>query len=126
VTSNDRWLTTLTGRVGFAADRWLFYAKGGGAWVGNQSFTVNDVTTGASFTSSNGGWNSGWTAGVGIEWAFAGTWSLKVEYEYIGLANNSFTVPTGSPFLAGDVFTTSNHNMQTGLFGINYKFGPWW
>ena len=45
----DRWLTTLTGRIGVAADHWLFYAKGGGAWVGNQSFTVNDVTTGAVF-----------------------------------------------------------------------------
>ncbi len=126
VISNDRWLTTLTGRVGFAADRWLFYAKGGGAWVGNQSFTVNDVTTGASFTSSNGGWNTGWTAGAGIEWAFAGTWSLKLEYDYIALENKSFTVPAGSPFLAGDIFTTSNRHIQMGLAGINYKFGPWW
>ena len=51
VVSKDRWLTTLTGRIGFAADHWLFYAKGGGAWVGNHSFTVNDMTTGQSFSS---------------------------------------------------------------------------
>ena len=129
VISKDRWLTTLTGRVGFAADRWLFYAKGGGAWVGNQNFTVNDVTTGASFTTSNGGWNSGWTGGGGIEWAFAGTWSLKLEYDYIQLSSNSFTIPTPSPvpaLAAGDTFTTSNRHIQMGLAGINYKFGPWW
>jgi outer membrane immunogenic protein len=128
VISTDRWLTTLTGRVGFAADRWLFYAKGGGAWVGNQSFTVNNVTTGQSFTTSNGGWNTGWTVGGGIEWAFAGPWSVKVEYDYIQLSSNSFTVPNPSPLgvLPGDVFTTSSRNIQTALGGINYKFGPWW
>ena len=43
--STDRWLTTLTGRVGFAADHWLFYAKGGGAWVGNQKVTINETGT---------------------------------------------------------------------------------
>jgi outer membrane immunogenic protein len=126
VVSKDRWLTTLTGRIGFAADHWLFYAKGGGAWVGNQSFTVNDTTTpGASFTTSNGGWNTGWTVGGGIEWAFAGPWSAKIEYDYIQLSSNSFTVPATSPFLPNDVFTTGSRNIQTALFGINYRFGGW-
>jgi outer membrane immunogenic protein len=125
VVSKDRWLTTLTGRIGFAADHWLFYAKGGGAWVGNQSFTVNDLSTGASFTSSNGGWNTGWTVGGGIEWAFAGPWSAKIEYDYIKLSSNSFTVPATSTFLPNDVFTTANRNIQTVLFGVNYRFGGW-
>jgi len=128
VVSKDRWLTTLTGRIGFAADHWLFYAKGGGAWVGNQSFTVNDATNpAASFTTSNGGWNTGWTVGGGIEWAFAGPWSAKIEYDYIKLSSNSFTVPTPSPLgvLPGDVFTTANRNIQTVLFGVNYRFGGW-
>ena len=132
VISKDRWLTTLTGRIGVAADHWLFYAKGGGAWVGNHSFTVNDTTTGQSVTSSSGGWNTGWTAGGGIEWAFAGPWSLKLEYDYIKLSSNSFTVPNPSPLglvapgvLPGDVFTTGSRNIQTALFGINYRFGGW-
>jgi outer membrane immunogenic protein len=125
VVSKDRWLTTLTGRIGFAADHWLFYAKGGGAWVGNQSFTVNDLSTGASFTSSNGGWNTGWTVGGGIEWAFAGPWSAKIEYDYIKVSSNSFTVPATSAFLPNDVFTTANRNIQTVLFVVNYRFGGW-
>jgi outer membrane immunogenic protein len=128
VISNDRWLTTLTGRFGVAADHLLFYGKGGGAWVGNQNFTVNDVTTGQSFTTSNGSWNSGWTAGGGIEWAFAGPWSLKIEYDFVKLFNKSFTVPTPSPvagLAAGDTFTTSNRDIQMVLAGINYRFGPW-
>jgi outer membrane immunogenic protein len=126
VVSTDRWLTTLTGRIGFAADHWLFYAKGGGAWVGNQSFTVNNATnTAASFTTSNGGWNTGWTVGGGIEWAFAGPWSAKIEYDYIKLSSNSFTVPATSTFLPNDTFTTANRNIQTVLFGVNYRFGGW-
>jgi outer membrane immunogenic protein len=125
VVSKDRWLTTLIGRVGVAADHWLFYAKGGGAWVGNQSFTVNDATTpGASFTTSSGGWNSGWTVGGGIEWAFAGPWSVKLEYDYVRLSAKSFTVPATSPFLPNDVFTTANRNIQAALFGVNYRSGP--
>jgi|SwirhisoilCB2_FD_contig_51_6607711_length_787_multi_3_in_0_out_0_1 outer membrane immunogenic protein len=127
--STSRWLTTLTGRVGFAADHWLFYAKGGGAWVGNQSVTINDVTTGQTFTSSHGGWNTGWTVGGGVEWAFAGPWSARVEYDYVRISSNSFTVPTPSPvagLAAGDVFTTANRNVQMVLFGVNYRFGGAW
>src|SRR5579862_7004496 len=36
---NPRWLTTLTGRLGIAVDRVLFYGKGGGAWVGSNNIT---------------------------------------------------------------------------------------
>ena len=126
VISTDRWLTTLTGRVGFAADHWLFYAKGGGAWVGNQKVTINETGTfPGSFTSSSGGWNTGWTVGGGIEWAFAGPWSAKIEYDYIKLSSNSFTVPATSTFLPNDTFTTANRNIQTVLFGVNYRFGGW-
>jgi outer membrane immunogenic protein len=125
VISKDRWLTTLTGRIGVAADHWLFYAKGGGAWVGNHSFTVNDTTNGQSVSSSSGAWNTGWTVGGGIEWAFAGPWSVKLEYDYIKLSSNSFTVPATSTFLPNDTFTTANRNIQTVLFGVNYRFGGW-
>jgi outer membrane immunogenic protein len=107
----------------------LFYGKGGGAWVGNQSFAVNDVTTGQSFTTSSGNTNSGWTAGGGIEWAFYANWSLKIEYDYVKLFNKSFTVSTPSPvagLAAGDTFSTSNRDIQMALAGINYRFGPWW
>src|SRR5262249_34840995 len=74
------WISTLTGRLGLAFDRWLIYAKGGGAWVQN-SVTLTNLTHAASVTASNT--NSGWTAGVGAEWAFAGPWSAKIEYDHI-------------------------------------------
>ena len=78
-TINNRWLTTATGKLGYAWDRVLLYGKGGGAWVGanNPGLTVNGAP--AAFTSSTTNGNFGWTAGVGVEWAFWGTWSARAE-----------------------------------------------
>ena len=116
-TAQADWVTTLTGRIGFtspAFDHWLFYAKGGGGWVQSQS-TLTDVATGtsASITKTNGGW----VAGVGIEWAFLRNWTLKVEYQYLGL--NPFTVSSG---LVTDTFNINNANVQTATIGVNYLF----
>jgi len=61
-------------------------------------------------------------ASLGIEWAFASNWSAKVEYNYLGLDDRTFTVPAGSPFLAGDTFTQSNRNIQMLKVGANYRF----
>ena len=36
-TINNRWLTTATGRLGYAWDRVLLYGKAGGAWLGAGS-----------------------------------------------------------------------------------------
>jgi hypothetical protein len=57
-----------------------------------------------------------------IEWAFLPNWSAKVEYNYLGLDDRTFTVPAGSPFLAGDTFTQSNRSIQMVKVGINYLF----
>ena len=122
VTSNNRWITTLAARFGLAFDRWMFYGKAGGGWVGNDNFIITNVTTGASITGSNSSSNSGWLVGVGFEWAFANNWSAKVEYDYLGLTNRTFTVAAGSPFLVNDTFTTGNRNIQMVKVGINYLF----
>ena len=33
LTSQAKWFAALTGRVGYAANDWLFYAKAGGGWM---------------------------------------------------------------------------------------------
>jgi outer membrane immunogenic protein len=126
VTINNRWLTTATGKLGYAWDRVLLYGKGGGAWVGSSNPGIavttggNPVAGGFSSTSNN---NYGWTAGAGVEWAFWGTWSARAEYDYIALNNQSFTV-AGGPF-NGDVFNVKNRTINMFTAGVNYKFGPW-
>jgi len=120
VTFNNSWVTTVTGRLGYAWDRLLIYGKGGGAWVGASNSNVTIGGVGVQTAGSN--W--GWTAGVGLEYAFWGNWSGRVEYDYIGLTSQSFTVPIIPGVLAApDTFTGNNRNIQMVTLGINYKFG---
>jgi outer membrane immunogenic protein len=123
-TFNNRWLTTATGKLGYAWDRVLLYGKAGGAWVGanNPNLTVNGLGQTLSSSTTN---NFGWTAGVGVEWAFAGNWSARAEYDFIGLQNQSVTVAGGGPF-AGDTININNRNISMFTAGLNYKFGGWW
>ena len=110
------WITTVAGRVGFAAaDRALFYVKGGGGWVGNTA-SITNLNTGAAVSASNT--NSGWLLGAGIEYAFAPQWSAKLEYDYIGLRSWSWN----STVFPGDTFTASR-NISEFKAGINYRFG---
>jgi outer membrane immunogenic protein len=116
VTLNNRWLTTATGKLGYAWDRVLLYGKGGFAWVGNGNSTP---IAGISLDSTS--W--GWTGGLGVEWAFLGNWSVRAEYDYIGIQSQNFGVSSG-PFL-NDSVTTNNRSIQMVTAGINYKiYGP--
>jgi outer membrane immunogenic protein len=119
-TFNDASFSSLAARFGVAYGQWFFYGKGGGALVGNDKFTLTNVTTGASITlyDSNA---SAWVMGAGIEWAFAPNWSLKIEYDYLWLKNKTFSLPTGV-FLAGDIFSIENSNFQFLKLGVNYHF----
>jgi outer membrane immunogenic protein len=127
-TLNSRWVTTATAKLGYAWDRVLLYGKGGGAWVGanNPNLTVNGAPVTLSSSTTN---NFGWTAGIGIEWAFAGNWSARAEYDFIGLQNQSLTVPgtptPGAGAFGGDTLNFNNRNISMLTAGLNYKFGGW-
>jgi outer membrane immunogenic protein len=125
VTFNNRWVTTATGKLGYAWDRVLLYGKGGGAWVGSSNTGISIGGVPATFTSTNNS-NFGWTAGIGVEWAFWGNWSARAEYDFIGLNNQSATVTPGTPTFGGDVININNRNIQMVTAGVNYKFGGWW
>ncbi len=115
ITSTEKlpWFGTLRGRVGYAADRILFYATAGGLYGDcSLSGTVPGV---GSFSNSTTFWT--WTAGAGVEWAFYGCWSAKFEYLYVGSPSKFPAVPT--------VTTVAlDNSSNTNLFraGINYHF----
>jgi outer membrane immunogenic protein len=113
--ANTDWIATLAGRVGFAADRALFYIKGGGGWVGNTA-SITNLNTGASISASNT--NGGWLIGGGLEYAFTPNWSAKLEYDYLDLNRWSWN----SVVFPGDTFTASR-NISMFKAGINYRFG---
>src|SRR5262249_44702026 len=127
--ANNRWITTIAARFGVAADNVLFYAKGGGGWVGVGNPTITNVTTGGCILGLNSNSNSGWLAGGGIEWAFLPNWSARLEYDFLGLSSQSHTVtatipnpPCTTNCAFSDTLTVNNRDIQTLTLGINYLF----
>ena len=138
LSANDRWITTVTGRVGYAFNLgggpwglgwnpgtggpWLIYGKGGWGWAGVNKFTLTNLNGFGSIDLSNSNSNDGPVGGVGIEWAFAPNWTAKLEYDNLFLSDKNFTVKTGFPVLGGRTFSTVNRDVQTVTAGINYLF----
>jgi outer membrane immunogenic protein len=106
---------SVRGRVGLALDRFLVFGTGGWAW-GNP-LTSYALTDAAPFFN-NGGSSTGWTAGLGVEYAFTDTIFGRIEYRYtslaipgfVSVATNSAEAPTHLPI----------NNLSA---GIAYKFG---
>jgi high affinity Mn2+ porin len=113
---------TLRGRAGYAFGRWMPYFTGGFAW-GHTHVDINvDPANSSSIVSSVGHYQSGWTAGIGLEFAVSGNWSAKLEYEHIDLSRRFYDLSLfGLPGV--------NVDPRIDLFklGLNYRFGdmPW-
>jgi outer membrane immunogenic protein len=131
VTNNTRWITTVAARFGWAIDHFLFYGKAGGGWASNNNLTISNLTTGVSFNCGtvntfNGCGNNtgGWLLGAGFEYAFSNNWTAKFEYDYLGLGNRTFVIPTTFPIvaLAGDTLSPNGRNISMVKFGVNYLF----
>ena len=109
------WISTVAARFGYAANNLLFYGKAGGGWVQNSA-TVTDLRTGFSVSNSNT--RSGWLVGAGAEYGVTPNWTMKFEYDYLGLSSR--TIDAGILF-PGDTLTLKRQiNMFT--VGLNYKF----
>jgi outer membrane immunogenic protein len=130
------WYGMVTGRLGYAWDRTLLYVKGGAAFVPTRASVVDtcqNTTVGCGnwlISTSGSNTDTTWTIGGGIEWAFAGNWSVKGEYMFIGLddgfqACGPVTTPSGK-ILAGGPFCFNNafSGIHTAKIGLNYRFGP--
>ena len=77
--TENTWLGTARGRVGYAFDRWMPYITGGAAF---GDVTANHPGfTGASNTQV------GWAAGAGVEFAVVNNWTAKVEYLHYDLGS---------------------------------------
>jgi high affinity Mn2+ porin len=110
---------TLRGRIGYAFGPWMPYLTGGFAW-GHTHVIVNDDAGGLVTTLK--GYQTGWTAGAGVEFAVSGNWSAKVEYDYIDLSRRTYN-------LAGFGLPGVNVDPRIHLakLGLNYRLGdtPW-
>ena len=78
-TTENTWLGTARGRVGYAFDRWMPYLTGGAAFGDVQA--SHPGFTGMTSTQL------GWTVGAGIEFAVVNNVTAKVEYLHYDLGS---------------------------------------
>lgn len=111
-TSND-WLATVRGRVGYAFDRVLVYATGGGA-AGDVKATL----TTPGFTGSTDNTEFGWTAGAGVEFAITENVTAKAEYLFVDLSDGSCGGAVCTPAIP------VSFDASLIRAGLNFKFNP--
>lgn len=117
--SAPHWYATATGKVGFAVNDLLLYAKGGGAWMHvdyTQITLLGGMLTTQQLITDN---RSGWTAGAGIEYALNENLSAKLEYDFLdfGTKNYNFTM-----IQAGGLPVSIKSDTHMITFGMNYRF----
>jgi opacity protein-like surface antigen len=144
-------LGSVRPRLGYVMGPWLFYATGGFAWeydkltrtqlsapvtVALPIIDINALQGGTVVTASH--LRAGWTAGAGVEWAFARTWTVKLEYlhfdtqsELLAGGHFNFLVPgvsvppappTTRQFSSSVTAQTGNLTLDTVRVGLNYTF----
>ena len=94
---------------------WLFYAKGGGAWM-HVSYTedllvAGGVTSGTQVISDN---RTGFTVCAGIEFGLVENISGKIEYDFYDFGSRNYNF--------GITPVSVSSNLHTLTVGINYKF----
>jgi outer membrane immunogenic protein len=136
-TVSTNWLSTVTGRLGYAMNQLLVYGKGGLA-VTNESnqitippgvFTPNGAlqvdAVGTTLTAQSVA--VGWTFGAGIEYAFDPHWSARFEYDYVEFPAHSFSLAGVSSAIAGKSYpirsdASTDLSMQVFTAALNYRF----
>jgi outer membrane immunogenic protein len=118
ISSKMNSLASVTGRVGYAWDRFLGYVKAGGAWEQSDDTILfkDDLLIASSET------RSGWTVGIGAEYAFLNWLTGFVEYDHYGFGSDTNTFVCAGCGFAG---VNGKTNVNVLKVGLNLKFfGP--
>jgi len=112
--TNLFWLASVTGRVGYAHDDLLFYAKGGGALESVKYLQTVGGNGAAGLQQTLSNTRSGFTVGAGIEYGLTENFSAKVEYDFYDFGTKTYNF----------VFTPLSISSQVHvlLAGVNYRF----
>jgi outer membrane immunogenic protein len=112
------WIGTVAGRLGFATDRALIYAKAGWA-TANVELSGRQSAIPDSFSIDDR--RHGWVVGAGFEYMFARNLSFGLEYNFIDLGNASYAGLTraGLPY----VITDADVEIHTVTARLNFRFG---
>jgi outer membrane immunogenic protein len=121
--TTERWMATARLRLGWAADKWLFFVTGGAAWSGVEVTAFDPLVP--TVTAHHKRTLTGWTAGAGWEYALGYGWSWKSEFLYIDYGWTRFFDPAESCSPVCDAFLNprevrlKNYVFRTGL---NWRF----
>jgi len=131
-TTNERWLATARARLGWAADRWMWYVTGGAAWSGFDVNNYDPVGVGSGWlplhrqpTRVN---KTGWIVGFGSEYALLGGWSVKSEFLYANFGKMHYGDELGVVNNCINLLPASCYNADVKMHeyiwrvGMNYRF----
>src|SRR5262249_56158344 len=76
---SSRWLSLVTGRVGYGFNQFLVYAKGGAAFASARA----TVTDGVHLADTGTATQVGWTVGGGVEYAINTNWSDPLHFHFL-------------------------------------------
>ena len=110
----------FTGQVGYDWDSALIYVRGGAAVVAdryNAFVTATNLLNGAASETRTGG-----TIGAGVEYGFAPSWSVALEYDhlFVGTRNMTLSVPGIAPLAP---YESVNQNVNLATARVNYRWG---
>lgn len=116
-------LASVTGRIGFAWSHWLFYGKGGFAWV-HDTYNLYRTQPVDPFLLSGGDSRNGWLVGAGVEYALTNNWSVKLEYNLMDFGNDRVSLlgTFRTQNLSVPPTVTIDQRIQTVKLGVNYRF----
>ncbi len=108
--TSDTWLSTVRGRLGYAADRFMPYVTGGAAF--------GNIRASAPGFGTQSDTKTGWTLGGGLEAALVGNWTAKVEYLYVDLGSFNCGISCGAGLATDNVSFKSNILRA----GLNFRY----
>jgi outer membrane immunogenic protein len=114
--TDTQWTSTVAGRVGAAFDRLLIYGKGGAAFARDRS-TFTDL---GGNSASRAFTQTGWTAGIGLEYGITKNWSAKIEYDYLSFGSQPLNFTTATPTTFASNASLSVQEIKA---GVNFRFG---
>jgi outer membrane immunogenic protein len=113
---------TARARLGFAADRALFFVTAGVIGV-DTGARINDVGGGSTLTTNRAGFRAGWTVGAGVEYAVAQNWTIKADYLYYDLGSRLVSgQQNGVAGAANNYAFDTRSNGHIVRVGVNYMF----
>jgi outer membrane immunogenic protein len=121
-TSETRSLGSVTGRIGYAWDRFLGYVKGGWAWERDNYSWIIPVGGGATAALTASETRGGWTVGIGGEYAFLDWLTGFIEYDYYDFGTSNVAFTPFAPITAVNFDIRETKSVVKA--GLNFKFGP--